>query len=444
MIHTGKADDPALTTDSRSMSYGEMDAQVMDMVREFQDRGVEPGDRVAIYHDDAPTCIIQLRAIMKMGAVACPVSTRWPESTMRDAAGRIGAKMILFNDRYEAMESSFSLDAEKASTIIFTSGSSGTPKAAIHSLSNHLESARASNRNIPLVPNDGWLLSLPLYHVGGLGILFRCFQGGATILVPGKMRSLEQSIQDDRVTHVSLVSTQLYRLLQSEEATAALAGKKAVLMGGSAMPDQLIARALDAGVPIHTSYGMTEMTTQITCTPPNGDAVTLRSSGASLIKDNLRISATGEIQVQGPTLFQGYFQDSGELSLPLTDDGWFQTRDRGHLDDQGYLHVTGRVDNQFISGGENIQPEEIEQTLCQLSGIQQAIVVPIDDPEFGQRPVALIRGETDWDEDDLKKTLRETLPGYMIPIRIVDWPDHLVPQGMKPDRVAIRGYVESV
>lgn len=444
MIHTGQPNDTALLSGTLRMTYAEMDGLVAETVRDFQDRGIEPGDRVALYHDDTPRYIVQLRAVMKMGAVACPVSTRWPESKMREATRRIGAKMIEFSDRHEMLKATSTLDADKAATIIFTSGSSGTPKAAVHSLSNHLESARASNRNIALAPDDGWLSSLPLYHVGGLGIIFRCFQGGATIVVPERDQSLEASILDERVTHISLVSTQLYRLLESEESIAALAKMKGVLMGGSAMPDQLIARALEAGVPIHTSYGMTEMATQITCTLPGADLETLRTSGSPIIEGNVSVFSNGEIHINGPTRFMGYLTESAKLELPLTDDGWFATGDRGYLDDLGRLHVTGRMDNQFISGGENIQPEEIEHALCQIDGIQQTVVVPIEDEEFGQRPVAFVRAVSDWDEAEVKTILRETLPGFMIPARVLEWPRELIPEGMKVDRNAMRNHAADI
>lgn len=453
-LHKGNSDDPALIAPDGVVSYGELNAYIAMCIANFRQAGIGPDCRVALYQPSSQRYIISMLALIEMGAVACPISTRIPESNLQEALDHVQADAVFYADRglpvgnsnvgsilFDAMEVSIigeESDAEtpaldRWATIISTSGSSGTPKTAVHSFANHIESARASNKNIALRPDNRWLLSLPLFHVGGLGVVFRCLQAGAAIVLPIPDTDLENAVTNSSLTHISLVSTQLYRLLQSNEATAKLANMKAVLMGGSAMPPQLIESAISKNIPIHTSYGMTEMTTQITCTRPGATATTLRSSGSPLIPDNCRIGDHSEIQVTGPTLFQGYLQ-RGHLALPLTQDEWFATGDRGAFDDEGHLHVFGRTDNLFISGGENIQPEEIEDALCQLEGILQAVVIPIENEEFGHRPVAFIRTEMDWNEDKFKSKLRETLSGFKIPDQILPWPEDAMAEGMKIDR----------
>ncbi|MFP6583183.1 MAG: o-succinylbenzoate--CoA ligase [Candidatus Hydrogenedentota bacterium] len=462
-LHNGKPSDPAVIAPEGVLTYSELDAQFDLCVTTFRAAGIQPGHRVALYQSTSLRYLISMLALIELGTVACPISTRLPEDGLQDAVRRIGAQAIFYADRVAPVAGSpispiffdgmridpqeeeaeeAATDSDRWATIIFTSGSSGTPKAAVHSLDNHFQSALASNVNIALVPGDQWLLSLPLFHVGGLGIIFRCLQAGAAMVLPQADESLEKTLETDGVTHISLVSTQLYRLMQSEESTRRLAKFKAVLMGGSAMPERLIARAIEAGIPIHTSYGMTEMTTQITCTPAHADNETLQSSGFPLRPDSIRLADDGEIQVNGPTRFQGYFTNR-ELDSPFTSGGWFSTGDCGRFDKAGRLHVTGRVDNQFISGGENIQPEEIEHAFCQIEGILQAVVVPINDEEFGQRPVALIRAEGEWNEASLKDNLRQTLPRFMIPARILEWPSELIPEGMKVNRTRLREYCVS-
>ncbi|MFP6598739.1 MAG: o-succinylbenzoate--CoA ligase [Candidatus Hydrogenedentota bacterium] len=465
-IHNGKADDPALILSDGAISYGELEAYIAMCIVNFQLAGIAPGMRVALYQPTSSRYVISLLALIRMGAVACPISTRLPESGMHEALDQINAQAIFYADRgiardnsgvstiyFDAMQTDFDedefdddadpvpegLSPDRHATIIFTSGSSGTPKAAVHSLVNHLESAKASNANIALEPGDRWLLSLPLFHVGGLGVVFRCLQAGAAVVLPDADSSLEDTLDSQSVSHISLVSTQLYRLLRDDGATRKLSSMKAVLMGGSAMPTGVVNSAFEAGIPIHTSFGMTEMATQITTTPPGATPEQLRTSGQSLIKDNCRINSEGEIQVKGPTRFLGYFQN-GALNLPLDQEGWFSTGDCGTFDDEGNLHVTGRVDNQFISGGENIQPEEIEDYLCQIEGILQAVVVPVEDDEFGHRPVAFIRSENEWSEDELKVTLRQSLPGYKIPKNILPWPETEMLDGMKVDRKELAVY----
>jgi O-succinylbenzoic acid--CoA ligase len=124
------------------------------------------------------------------------------------------------------------------------------------------------------------------------------------------------------------------------------------------------------------------------------------------------------------------------LALPLDTDGWFHTGDLGAWDENGYLRVLGRQDNLFVSGGENIQPEEIEEVLSALPGVEVAVVVPVDDPEFGQRPVAFIKTEGD-EPGDLTPKLREFLPGFKVPTTFHPWPEN-AQRGMKLDRNALR------
>ena len=161
-------------------------------------------------------------------------------------------------------------------------------------------------------------------------------------------------------------------------------------MGGGPVPPSLVDEALARGLPLHTSYGLTEMASQVTTTPPGASLEELRTAGRVLPDREVSISERGEILVRGETLFAGYVEGE-ELDRPLDAEGWFHTGDLGELDEDGYLRVGGRVDNLFISGGENVQPEEIEEALCRLEGVDEAVVVPVPDEEFGARPVAFVR-----------------------------------------------------
>jgi O-succinylbenzoic acid--CoA ligase len=147
----------------------------------------------------------------------------------------------------------------------------------------------------------------------------------------------------------------------------------------------------------------------------------------------LKISPEGEIMVKGEVLFKGYVAGA-KINLPEVN-GWFPTGDIGQLDQQGCLTVTGRRDSMFISGGENIHPEEIEKALLSIKGIQQAIVVPKEDREFGQRPIAYIKfaGEP-LEEEHMVRCLRAILPGFMIPAAFFPWPQNLMSQGVKISR----------
>jgi O-succinylbenzoic acid--CoA ligase len=318
---------------------------------------------------------------------------------------------------------------------VFTSGSAGAPKAALHTFGNHFFSAEGSNANIALAPGDRWLHSLPPYHVGGLSILFRCLLAGATVVLPEADVPLGEGIAQSSATHVSLVSTQLLRLLREEGFEGD--GLKAILLGGDPMPASLVDEAAARGLPVYTSYGLTEMASQVTTTPPGASREELRTSGRPLAYREVKISG-GEILVRGETLFAGYIEGDA-IDWPLDADGWFHTGDLGDLDANGYLCVRGRKDNLFVSGGENIQPEEIEEALSILEGVEETVVVPVPDPEFGARPVAFVRTADDTVEPGaLVRPLEEVLPGFKIPVAFHAWPDEAGPGGMKVDRAFFR------
>jgi O-succinylbenzoic acid--CoA ligase len=164
----------------------------------------------------------------------------------------------------------------------------------------------------------------------------------------------------------------------------------------------------------------------------------LRTAGRCLPHRRLRIDEDGQILVAGPTLCRGI--DEGEQVRDPRVNGWFPTGDLGHLDAQGRLHVRGRTDRQFVSGGENIQPEEIEAALEQIDGIERAVVVPVPDEEYGRRPVAFIRSTTGTVPDDWQAALGAVLPRFKLPDAVHELPDAAVPTavGMKVDRELLR------
>lgn len=265
-------------------------------------------------------------------------------------------------------------------------------------------------------------MSLPLFHVGGLGILFRTFLAGTTLVVPDRDEPVEVSIPRYHITHVSLVSTQLYRLLECN-GDKTFGTLKAMLLGGSAFPESLIRAAIDHKLPIFTSYGLSEMASQVTTTPVGANWVQLLTSGLRLRHRRIKIGPLGEILVAGPVRFRGYIEGRA-LSLPFDSQGWFATGDLGQIDDNGYLHVLGRKDNMFISGGENIMPEEIEFVLAQVPGVEQAVVVPVEDLEYGFRPVVFVKaiGKTVLIREEVLAFLEQRLPRFKVPDRFYQWP----------------------
>lgn len=397
--------------------------------------GIGQGSRVGIAMPASPETVVLLIALFRIGAVACPVDPAFPSDYRKPLLDRLACTLVL-DDTFGFEKAETTLDhspvwnAEAPATIIFTSGSTGEPKAAVLSLGNHLAAARASNRNIRLAPGDGWLLSLPLHHVAGFGVLFRCLSAGATVVLPGEDGILE-ACASPWTTHVSLVARQLAQLVEREP----IPELRGLLLGGSAIPAPLLDRAFDRGLPLHTSYGMTEMATQAATTPPGASRRILESAGRPLAPGSLRIEATGRIAVGGPARFLGYWEE-GRLVEPFDAEGWFRTGDCGHFDEDGYLHVTGRIDNMFIAGGENIQPESIERALLQLPGITRAVVVPVPHPEFGATPVAFVECEGPVQPEEIREALLRVLPRFLVPKHLLPWPSDGLGAGMKINRRA--------
>jgi len=422
---------PAVRCGHERLTYFELDERARALSQKLINRGVSPGEIIAIRDLSACDSIVLFWACWLAQIICFPMNSRFPLPAVQDFLNEVNPVLIISQREIPGWKSTTvdriltagtsslpelpAYDDKSPATLLMTSGSSGRSKFVLHTLKNHFSAAEASNRNISLVPGDAWMLNLPLYHVGGLAVLFRTLIAGATIHVPLDQANLVQDLHAGQVTHLSLVATQLHRLLQHPEGPAALTKLKAILLGGSAMPVELLKKALSLDLPIHTSYGSSEMASQITTTSSENREAALTCSGRPLNGVDLIISHQGEILVKGESLALAYLE-AGERITLTDEDSWFHTGDVGFLNVRGELTVTGRLDNQFISGGENIQPEHIEASLTRQPGIRQAIVVPIPDPTWGARPVALLEiSDHGINLESLEQALRQELPGYMIP-----------------------------
>ena len=435
---------PALVTAERRWSFADLDGDTARIAAAFEAQGVKPGDIVALVAPNSAPLVLALMALMRMGAVAAPVNHRFPASHVDGVLGRLKPKMALdataldafVADALTRMDAAYNDATEMARpvSIIHTSASSGQPKAAVHSFSNHWYSATGSETNLPFGPGDCWLLSLPLCHVGGYSMLFKCLFGGGALAIPSPDASLAESLAIFPVTHLSLVPTQLYRMLRADGGPERLRSLEALLLGGSAVSPALLDEAIRERVPLYLTYGSTEMSTQVT-TSPGPVTSTRGDSGVVLPWREVAIAPDGEILVKGECLFMGYL-DEGGLRTARKAEGWFHTGDMGELSEDGRLTVLGRKDSMFISGGENIHPEEIEKALCSLEGIEEAVVVPALDDEFGARPVAWIKARNNAPDDaTITASLKEALGSLKTPVafhRVQAW--QTLPGSPKIDR----------
>ena len=176
------------------------------------------------------------------------------------------------------------------------------------------------------------------------------------------------------------------------------------------------------------------MASQVATMRPDSPPEKRETSGRLLRNRDLIIADDGEILVCGDTLFLGYVGPEGVRDA-RDKNGWFHTGDIGSLDAEGYLTVRGRKDFMFISGGENIHPEGIEDAIARLGGIEQSLVVPVADPEFGSRPAAFLRADGALPSaKTLAARLGEWLPKFKIPVAYFPWPEEFSGH-LKPDRL---------
>ncbi|HIO10540.1 MAG TPA: 2-succinylbenzoate--CoA ligase [Deltaproteobacteria bacterium] len=422
--------------------------------------------RVALCTENPEFLLKAMLALWIRGAVAVPLNPKFPPKQKNELIHKIGGlkHVHLAEDFHGLLQNNtinpdlkksasrpqieHSINPDAWATIIFTSGSSGSPKAVVHSLANHYYSALGANQIMPLNPGDRWLLSLPLYHVSGLAIFFRTLISGATMVMPPDNEALAESILKYKITHISLVPTQLHRLLKTIAGKESLLKLKLILLGGSAIPENLLEQAEHIGLNIKTTYGSTEMASQVA----TGKKGNCRVLPFREIRISTASETYNEIEVRGKTRFLGYLEKSG-LSQPFDENGWFKTGDLGAwetgfperdkndssarkklaAEKNDSLTVMGRKDNMFISGGENIHPEEIERVLFQSGKIEQAVVVPVKDSKFGERPVAFLKYSESASVEELRKLLGKRLLRFKIPDLFLAWPEE-VGNGMKPNR----------
>lgn len=354
-------------------------------------KGISKNHKVAFVAPTEWPIIALFFALFRLQAIAAPLSTRLPSLTPYLEALEpdffLKPEDLSFSP---APLVSYQIEEEQIATLLFTSGSSGKAKIAAHSYSNHLYSAQGVNQTLSFGPEESWYLSLPLFHVSGIAILFRALAANATLILPPS--PIEQA------THLSLVPTQLFRLNKALSST--------ILIGGAPIPSSLLTKKYH----LKTSYGLTEMSSTVTI------------DNTPLPFREIKLAPDGEILVRGKTLFQGYGSHPPFNKENWDEEGWFATRDLGKATEEG-IAIIGRKDNLFISGGENIQPEEIEQALLNLPGIEQALIIPKADPEFGARPVAFIHSPTkEYTLNEVRTLLEQELPRFKLPIALFPLP----------------------
>jgi O-succinylbenzoic acid--CoA ligase len=373
----------ALRADGLELSYAELEHEATSAARRLASRGVRRDSVVAIELPAGLEYVVVLHALMLLGAVAYPLNTRLSAAERRAELRRAAPALVVSKpDQLGTTEADLPLlrehDLDAIHCRILTSGSSGRPRPIGLTYGNHLWSAVGSAFNLGVDPGDRWLCCLPIYHVGGLSIVMRSviYGTGAVVHDGFDVDRVADSLERDDVTLVSLVTTQLRRLL---DAGVDLSGPRAILVGGGPVPIDVIEEAGGRGAAVVQTYGLTEAASQVTTLAPGEARRKLGSAGRPLLTTHLRIQR-GEILVQGPTVAPGCADE----------DGWLHTGDLGRIDEEGFLYVEDRLADVIVSGGENVLPAEIEEVLRRHPAVADAAAVGRADPEWQEAVAAVV------------------------------------------------------
>ena len=483
----------AIVEPGRTWSFAALDARADALAAGLVAFGVRPGDRVALLAAPSATAIALLVAAARVGACVAPLGTRLAAPELA-AAGREIVPRLAVHDRElvgeaamlgaptvpldvlaerragdvvapgpvggpeesggSGVDAAFAdggaveLDPQAPAVAVLTSGTAGRPKVAL--LSHAALAASAAAWSAALPPATGWLLCLGLAHVAGLGVAWRAIGAGVPLRIVPEFdpSTVLEALREGPVSHLSLVPTQLARLLDTvdagggrpgaQRAAGAVAGVgvgvgpagarlRAVLLGGAPIPPSLVTRALAAGWPVVPTYGLTEATSGVTALATAEAASRPGSAGRPLPGVALRIAdpgpdGSGEIQVRTPAAFSGYLARPEATAAAFTPDGWLRTGDAGTLDAEGYLQVLDRRVDLLVSGGENVVPAEVEAAIEAHPAIAEAGVVGRPDPTWGAVPVAAVvlrSGVPAPSSAELRAFCRARLAPYKVPALFV-------------------------
>ena len=404
-------DDPAVEWLGRTVTFREFLETVNAKAQELKESSA--GAIFPVLTGSAFDLAVMLFAAPMAGKAFMPLDPRMPEAARQallDLAAAVGPQSLS------------PPDPGAVQLVIATSGTTGTPKGVMLTGNALVASVRASRKRLPLNSGDTWLACLPMFHIGGLSILARCVEAGATVLLHDGFN--EQAVLADlkrqEVTHLSLVPTMLFRLLEASKGAPAPKSLKVVLVGGAALSKPLAERARLAGWPIAPTYGMSETASQ--CATLTSLTAEWREGEVGPMLDGFDAAIEQErLKIRGPSLMAGYLNATGRLGSGLTD-GWYITNDVAAIGDDGSLTILGRADDVINSGGEKIHPTVVESALMDISGISEVAVIGIGDSEWGESLVAVFTGQAG--EKEVLAAAGEMLSGPFKPRRAVKV-DHL-------------------
>lgn len=447
-----------VTADSDStVSYRDLDRAVSAVAAELEKRVDGAAGTVATLLPTQPAVGTLLFATMRLGGTLAPLNVELDVATLRTQLSTLDADVLVCDDSTASLAAEIAscpvvavteelsgaavtdhaatnvsadvtpaeLARDDTQLVLFTSGTTSEPKGVRLTVGNLVASAVASSYRLGVTPTDRWLVCLPTYHMGGLAPFVRSALYGTAVVVQRSFdaEATQKVLADRSVTGVSLVPTMLSRLLDADwEPPDDL---RFVLLGGGPASERLIERCRERGVPVCPTYGMTETASQIATARPETAFTHAGTVGQPLMFTDVTVVADGEpcgpgeqgeLVVDGPTVTPGYLSGDGDA---FSDYG-FRTGDIGYRDDDGRLWVKRRVDDQIVTGGENVDASTVAAAIRDHPAVADAAVVGLPDEEWGQRVAALVVGDVS--SEVVRTHCAERLAPYEVPktVRIAD------------------------
>ena len=417
----------------RHYTFLETDDMVQVYTQSLLRENIKPQDRILIYLPSGIELVHVIFSCFEIGAVAVPISPKLTKRECKIVIEKIQPKFIISNWEYKSVLTPYSLpitaieelpnsshgcsivknnykkNSDNIAVIILTSGTTGAPKAVQLTYGNFDVSCSNWNNFLQFEPNDQFLCCLPLHHIGGLAVLIRALIYGFSVNLVTRFQAevVLKSIQNHPVSIISLVPTMLKRITDLEGGLPALKSLRWILLGGGPSPEYLLDLCIKEKLNIVKVYGMSETCSgtvglKLLDEPSNKFYAGRPFPGANIWIEN------DEIHIAGPMVMKGY---AGETES----NGIHKSHDLGRIDDD-LLYLDIRRKDLIISGGENINPIEVEECLMNVSGISDAAVVGVEDDEWGQKVTAYIVHKSVPIEDELfHRELKKSLSPYKIP-----------------------------
>lgn len=461
------ADDPLLTTErDRCYSYSDVDKRSAQLARTLIDLGTTPGDRISVQVEKSAEALCLYLACLRAGLVFHPLNMGYKsaeleyflgnadpmavicdsrnESTIRTIAETAGIQWVLtlnadgkgtLADRADTLAPEFNTlhrDENELAALLYSSGTTGVPKGIMLTHGNLLRNTESLVEAWGFTDADRLLHALPIFHVHGLFVAIGC-----VLLSGASMRWLpaydaKQVIRYlPECTVLMGVPTYYTRLLAEESFTAEVTGNVRLFVSGSAplLEETFIDFEERTGQRILERYGMTE-TNMNTSNPLHGERKAgtvgppLPGVDVRVCDDEGQVLDVGEIgnlQVRGPNVFIGYWRMPEKTAEDFTDDGFFNTGDKGMIDSDGYVSIVGRAKDVVISGGLNVYPKEVELFIDDLPEVKESAVIGIPHPDFGEAVVAVVVPQPDSgrDEYSIINAAKENLANFKVPKRVL-------------------------